>query len=517
MLLAAVPVAAQQGSGAATPTQSDSTRTNSTVIPQTPPDPQRRNEAQGIMAPKATGPDAQIDKYHFFGSVKFRVEDNSYFQSKKADGDYIYGGSLLRFGVRRETRSDDFMLELAVPALYNLPTKASAPSPQGALGQGASYFATNGSQVASLFPKQLYERFKHINDNGDSVQLGRFEFIDGAEVRSADASLAYLKENRISNRLISTNPFSYIGRSYDGVQYTNQAADHTITGVAALPTRGSYDLKGSDELTNVRVAYLADTMPHGTKGSASVSDTRLFSIFYEDTRGSQVTKVDNRPAAVRQRDWSPINLITVGGHDVRLFPLGPGRFDTLFWTAGQFGKWGEENQGSYAFDAEIGYEPNAWRYKPWFRLGYYYGSGDGNASNNQHGTFFPMLPSSRTYARFPFFSTSNLTDGFVESVLRPTSKIVIRSDIHTLGLASKHDLYYTGSGAYDDSNFGFTGRTSSGSTNLAVLYDTSIDYQLNSTTLFIFYAGFAHGGTVLSSIYTNRDAAFTYFEVQKRF
>lgn len=150
-------------------------------------------------------------------------------------------------------------------------------------------------------------------------------------------------------------------------------------------------------------------------------------------------------------------------------------------------------------------------------MGYYYGSGDGNGSNNQHGTFFPMLPSGRTYARFPFFSTMNLTDGFAEVVLRPTSRMVIRTDAHTLGLANGHDLYYTGSGAYDDSSFGFTGRTSSGNTNLAALYDTSVDYQFNSTTLLVFYAGFAHGGTVLSHIYNDRDAAFTFLELQKRF
>jgi hypothetical protein len=191
--------------------------------------------------------------------------------------------------------------------------------------------------------------------------------------------------------------------------------------------------------------------------------------------------------------------------------------DTLAWGAVQVGKWGELNQGAYAYDVEFGYQPRDTHLHPWYRIGYYYGSGDGNGSDSQHGTFFPMLPSGHTYARFPFFTTMNLTDGFVEVVTRPTSRIVIRTDAHTLGLANGHDLYYTGSGAYDDSSFGFTGRTSSGSTNLAALFDTSVDYQFNSSTLLVFYTGYAHGGTILSSIYNNRDAAFTYLELQKRF
>src|SRR5580658_7686894 len=166
-----LPVRAQSQAQGGQSTPQPAAQTQQPVTPQTPPNPEHRNEAQGIMAPKATGPDAAIDKYHYFGSFKARIEDTNYFLSSKANGDYVYGGSLLRFGVRRETHTDDFMLELAVPTLYNPPTKATAPSPQGALGQGATYFASNGSQVASLFPKQLYERFKHVGDSANSLQV----------------------------------------------------------------------------------------------------------------------------------------------------------------------------------------------------------------------------------------------------------------------------------------------------------------------------------------------------------
>jgi hypothetical protein len=130
--------------------------------PATPPDPQFRNEAQGLQAPKVTGPDSERNSYHFFGSLKVRLEQTGYFGSSKADPNYTFAGSILRFGVRRETHTDDFMLELAAPGLFGLPQHASAPSPQGALGQGATYFASNGKRAASLFPRQLYERFKSV-------------------------------------------------------------------------------------------------------------------------------------------------------------------------------------------------------------------------------------------------------------------------------------------------------------------------------------------------------------------
>ena len=338
-----------------------------------------------------------------------------------------------------------------------------------------------------------------------------------ANTGPTELSLAYLKQNRINNRLISPNPFSFIGHSYDGLEFTSQTTDHTATLMASLPTRGSYDLNGSDTLTDIKVVYVASTFPRASQSADHVTDSRVFGIFYEDTRGSKVLKTDNRPQSARQKDGAAIDIGTFGGHDVRVFPVGRGRMDTLLWMAGQVGKWGTENQGAYAADVEIGYQPRDPRLHSWFRAGYYYGSGDGNPNNSQHGTFFPILPSGRTYARFPFFATSNLQDAFAELILRPTNKILIRSDIRKLALVDNHDLYYTGSGAYNNSNFGYTGRTGSNSHDLATLLDTSLDYQVSPTTLLIFYAAYASGGKVLSSIYKGCDAGFAYIELQQRF
>ncbi len=516
-LMARQDVLAQQTSipDTAAPTTVQSQGT--TAPPQSPATPQIRNEAQGIMAPRVTGPASAQNRFHYFGSVKARVEDYNYFASAKADGAYVFGGALLRGGVRRETSRDDFLLELALPALFNPPTRATAPNPQGALGQGANYFASNGGHIAELFPKQLYTRLKQLGSPANSLRLGRFEFVDGGEVRPADTSLAYLKANRIANRLISPNPFSYIGRSFDGLEFSSQTPDHVLTGFAAVPTRGGYDLNGSDDLPDVKIAYLAAILPRASSDKLRASDSRLFGAFYEDSRGTNVVKADNRPSSARQKDGETIDIYTVGGHDARLFPAGKGRMDTLFWMAAQGGKWGALNHGAFAADVEMGYQPRDPRLHSWFRAGYYYGSGDGNPSDKQHGTFFPILPSGRTYARFPFFATSNLQDAFAELILRPTTRVLVRSDIRKLALADNHDLYYTGSGVYNNSNFGYTGRVGANSHDLATLYDTSVDYQITPTTLLIFYGAYAKGGSVLSSLYKSSDATYGYLELQQRF
>jgi hypothetical protein len=85
---------------------------------------------------------------------------------------------------------------------------------------------------------------------------------------------------------------------------------------------------------------------------------------------------------------------------------------------------------------------------PWLRAGYSYGSGDGNASDNKHGTFFQLLPTPRPYARFPFFNLMNNEDGFAELILRPAAIVTVRSDIHTLRLTSANDLWYLGGGPF---------------------------------------------------------------------
>lgn len=487
-------------------------------------------KADDTGAKKADAPTKLAEGWKLFGSLRVRPEVYNWFPTNAGNGAYSFTGGYLRVGATRQTPRNEFTLELTAPYLFNLPNQAVTPAPTGQLGHGGSYFAENGNRNASLFLRQGFLRFKEIAGSASSLKLGRFEFAEGVETTSADPTLNWLKQNRINSRLIGTFAFTDIQRSYDGVQFS-KGTTRNLTALFALPTRGVFDLNGMDTLTDIKIGYLAATAPT-SKGNG---EFRLFGMFYGDTRGSRVIKTDNRPLATpvvpvgggtgalstrlvgRLDDRGSINIGTLGGNYERVLKMGGGNADFLFWGAGQFGNWGVLDHGAFAFDVEAGYQPKGVSWKPWFRVGYYYASGDGDNANNTHGTFFPMTPTPRLYARFPFFSETNLKDLFAQVILKPAARLTLRTDIHGLRLADSHDLWYGGGGAYNNSAFGYNGRTSSGHSNLATLADFSADYQLRKNTLLTFYFGYAFGGDVISSIYKDRNAGFGYVELNHKF
>lgn len=475
----------------------------------------------GQKTPNAPAAPPPVKKgFQFFLTERLRDENYNWWPTDKANGAYNFLGSLLRFGVARQTAHDDFFLELQNTSFVNLPTKAIASAPQGQLGQGASYFASNGSQVASLFPHQLYFRLKDPTLPGQALKLGRFEYSDGAETTAADPSLAWLKKNRISERLIGPFGFSDVGRSFDGFEFASNRKASNVTLMGAFPTRGVFDLNGGDTLTDVRVASLSLTK--SLPGKKSVGEGRLFAIYYEDVRND--VKTDNRPAAARAADKKPIRITTLGGNYLRVHAVGAGKLDTLLWYAGQFGEWGALHHGAYAVAGEVGYQLPKVALKPWVRAGYYLGSGDGSSSDGQHGTFFPILPTPRIYARDPFYNESNLQDIFLQAILRTAPKrgmtaplFTIRSDVHSLRLANSSDLWYGGGGAYDNSVFGYNGRPGNGKGSLATLVDLSVDYAPAKSMTVTAYLSYANGGNVISSIYKSRDSVFSYLELNYRY
>jgi hypothetical protein len=230
------------------------------------------------------------------------------------------------------------------------------------------------------------------------------------------------------------------------------------------------------------------------------AEWRIFGIYYNDDR--HVAKTDNRSAAAKAHDFGGINIGTYGGHFILVAPSSSGSFDLLGWGALQSGTWGELTQKSGAGTVEAGWQPKFGEsVRPWFRGGYYYSSGDGNPTDKTHGTFFAILPTPRIYARFPFFNSMNLSDGFGEVMLRPGRVLTIRSDVHSLSLSSKNDLWYSGGGAFQPSTFGFNGRPSGGATSLATLYDISGDFKMKHGFSVGLYFGYAVGGEVIKKIY----------------
>jgi hypothetical protein len=427
--------------------------------------------------------------------------------------------SFFRLGIGQTKERFQWQVELMQPTLLGLPKDAILPGAQGQLGLGATYFAANDSSraAASVFPSKAFVRFTSLGGNpANQLTVGRFEFIDGTETRPSNATLAWLKDQRIAHRLIGNFAFALTQRSADGVHLAWNRGRANLTFAAARPTRGVFQVDGLGELD---VAWQYGALTLSTGNGKSSGDLRIFGLGYQDVRA--VAKTDNRAATVRAGAdrLANINIGTVGMHYLHQYDAGTaGTFDLLAWGAAQFGQWGVQSHRAGALVLETGWQPHGVAWKPWFRAGYTYGSGDGNPNDARHNSFFQVLPTPRIYARFPFYNMENTNDASAVVVLRPTPKITVRSDARALWLSSRRDLWYGGGGAFQPRTFGYQGRTSNGLRGLANVWDASADYRVSPHWGLGFYYGHAWGKGVLHSIYPKHpNGDFGYTELLYRF
>lgn len=473
--------------------------------PATPQSPQRRKKTGGIT---------------FSGSLRLRVENYGWFETPNFVDDYTFGAATLRLSLGQQKEKYDWQVEGEFPVLFNLPERAVAPAPQGQLGLGASYFAANGGQDASAVLKQAYVRVKGIfGDKASALRAGRFEFVEGLETTPADATLAALKREHIAHRLVGHFGFSHVGRSFDAVQYVRSTAAGNFTFVGGRPTEGVFQLRSLKEL-DVDFWYGAYTKP--IAGKSVSSEFRALALHYHDGRGA--LKTDNRPLALRRTDTRNIRLTTIGGNYVTAVKTACGTVDLLAWGVGQFGRWGNLDHRAGAFVFEGGFQPGGRlgaKVKAWLRAGYSRSTGDGDPSDARHETFFQVLPTPRLYARFPFYNMMNNEDAYLQLKLKPHARLSLRADVHHLRLSNRHDLWYTGGGAFQEVTFGYAGRPGGGRKSLGTLFDLSADLNVTHTTTLTFYGAFVRGGGVQSSIYAAGGAhplaRFLYAELTRRF
>ena len=447
----------------------------------------------------------------FSGSVRARVESWNWFDTPAANDSYTYFGVLARAAFSDQGDRFGWRVEAAAPVLLGLPDDAVGPPPVGQLGAGASYWQASDSaeNTASIFLKQAFIRFgPKPGERGHSVRAGRFEFIDGTELNAKNTTIAALKRDRIAHRLIGNFGWTHVQRSYDGLHYAYNQPRLNVTVMAARPTRGVFDVAGMENL-EVGLAYAS---VNGASKS-DVADWRLFLINYQDYRDDpRPVKVDNRPALARAADTGDVTVNTIGAHYLRAF----GPVDVLLWGAVQNGEWGTLDHGAYALSVEAGWQPSMLEsVKPWIRAGYYTSSGDDDAADNEHESFFQVTPTPRIYARFPFYTLMNLQDLFVSVVLRPSKRWVVRADAHQLQLTESADLWYAGGGAFEPQTFGYAGRPG-GASDLASTLDLSVDFRINDRISINGYVGWANGGDVIERIYQGNRATLAYLEVELR-
>ena len=450
------------------------------------------------------------------GSVRARLYFWDWFQPEAGENAYQYSGSILRLSFSQTRDTWDWNAEFAAPLLVGLPANATGTGPQqGALGLGANYSSANAGarNAAMIFPRQLYLRLNGFGaSKRHTLQMGRFEFLDGGEVLPKSATLAAVKRDRVQQRLIGSFGFSDAMRSFDGVHYAYATPRGNFTFVGAVPTRGVFQVDGWG-WNRTAFAYASYTRQWG--GQAHAAETRLFFIEYDDFR--HILKTDSRPLAARRADLANLRIDTFGGHTLHTVHTSAGTVDVLFWGALQTGRWGTQQHRAAALDIEAGLQPPA-RLRPWLRGGFTYGSGDADPADGTHGTFFQLLPTPRPYARFPFFNMMNTEDVYGILLLRPHPKVTLSAEFHALRLSNAGDLWYSGGGVFQPWTFGYTGRSTASRRSMGNLYDIGADYRVRRRLTLSGYAGYTQGLSAMEQIYPRgKDGRFGYLELIERF
>jgi hypothetical protein len=448
----------------------------------------------------------------FQANLRTRFEGWDWFEANNADSAYGYSGNIFRLNIGQTGQKVDWQLDFAAPVLLGLPDNAIGGAPQGQLGLGPVYYSSNdrNRNAVMLFPKQAFLRFK---GKKYFVRLGRFEYIDGAETSSKNATIATLKRDRINQRLIGSFGWAHVGRSFDGFHYSRTVGTGNLTWISAIPTRGVFQVDGWG-WNKTALSYLAFSQPYAS--GRSTGDARVFAIYYHDWR--RVTKTDNRPAAARAGEFGNIRIGSFGGHLVHAVDTTSGTADFLAWGAAQTGRWGNLDHRGTAIAIEAGWQPKVSpKLKPWFRGGFFGGSGDNDPADIRHRTFFQILPTPRPYARFPFFNLMNQRDIHGAFLVRPSPKVTAGTEFHSMRLAAPSDLWYLGGGVFQPWSFGYVGRPVSGARGFANLYDISADYRISDRVSINGYFGFANGRSVMKTIYPEgRDGSFGYIELNWR-
>jgi hypothetical protein len=414
--------------------------------------------------------------------------------------------------------------------IANLPDDASLAAPYGNLGPGALYFAyTHGLDGdTSQGETTLRQGFATLADPpgvpGLSVTGGRFEYSEGLETVPEDPALAWIERNRIAERLVGPFNYTHVGRSFDGVKAVYDHALGNVTALAVRPTHGGYEVSAMRELGDIGLAGVALTAK-GIPGVSKTTVARLFYFFYEDNRFADErdddihpVKVDNRPLAVRKADDGSIRIHTIGAHVATVADAGPGRVDALAWGAGQSGVWGKkQSDAAWAYAVEAGYQMPSWWGAPWLRVGVNQSSGDDDPNDDEHTTFFQMLPTARLYAQFPFYNLMNSQDMFAQIILKPHPKVTLRSDYHYLRLTETKDLWYAGGGAGNDDIFGFSGIPANDRRNLASVLDLTVTVAILKQLTASLYYGHAFGQGVVGKTFDGTAADYGFLELVFRY
>jgi hypothetical protein len=436
-----------------------------------------------------------------------RVESWSFFDPPPDAGnpDYTFLGNRITMGVRTSSRRWEAAGAFQYIQLFHLPQNAIGPA---ALGSGGYYYySSNNSNAYQFYAHAMNFAFKSP-DKGLRITGGRMGYTSGAEGQSGVPSLEAVKRERLDSRLIGEFEWSIIQRAFDGVRVDLDRPGWRLTGAALMPVQGGYEESASPTMTRLQLYSAAATFkPHVV---IPWSELQVFSHTYRDRRQVE-TRPDNTPYTVPNAD---ITVTAFGASQVGIFPTVAGEVDSVVWLAGQVGDWYGDRHRAWSVAAEIGHRWTAMAWQPWVRAGLLYASGDNDPTDDRHGTFFQMIPTSRRYSLSNTYAQMNMKELFGQVYLYPAKSVSIRADVHRVSLADPNDRWYAGSGATASRGifFGYSIRPSNAATALGTVIEGSADVKIKPWWSMNAYLGHIRGGDVVTRLFAGNRLTFFYVE-----
>lgn len=364
--------------------------------------------------------------------------------------------------------------------------------------------ANNGREDVGAFDlRGLFFEFRPTPKS--AVRVGRQDFKIGGELLATEPDWRYLQAARIGERLIGTVGWSHAERAFDGVGASWDLGAHHLRAFGARPTTGVFAV--ADAYRPLRDIFFGGgvwTIKRGTW--LPNTELSVFGIGYEDDRSASEGGISGG-----------VEVYTAGGSWLGIYPLGPGKVDTLVWLAGQTGEYMHRDHLAGAAVLEAGYQLPDLFAKPWLRVGLNMASGDGDPGDDHHHTFFNLMPTNHLYYGFlDQLAFQNLVNPFLQLRLAPHPMLMLNLFVHWFQLATEDDSRYAGTGAFNRSAFGFTASGANNSKNVGTEYDAVLTFTPHKAVTIELGAGWLDGGRVFRTR-TDRDAGFGYASVELKY
>jgi hypothetical protein len=398
------------------------------------------------------------------------VEAWSFFAppGRDADADYTLVSNRARLAVAVDFRRVRFEGSFQYAQLFGLPREAFGPGP---FGPGALYHAAARTpQAFQLYFKSMSLTLKDVVPHL-SVQVGRM-------------SHASDEESRQRGRLIGNADWTVFERAFDGARVDYRRQSWRIRSAFLMPTQGGFEESASPTIGKVQLATAEFSSRYGA----------IFAHRYRDTRAVGA-RPDNTGIAV---DGVDVNVQTYGGS------VAVAGIDV--WGAWQRGNWYGDPHEAFSVMATARHTWPRARWQPVLRGEVLYASGDRDPNDAQHGTFFPMLPTTRPDLLRGVYAQMNLRDVAAGASVQLHPRVRVDADLHLLALARRQDRWYSGTGAtaFGGDYFGFSSRASTLRTGLGTFVQAAATTTLKPYWTTSAAVGVIRGGDVVRRQFAGR-------------